>query len=121
MSSSKKGIEKEMEQLCCPHPIKHTAFNVGDTVSIFLIRKQGDKEKIQKWGGIVLRIRGDSYLNRTFMVRKISGTTALIRNFSYASPNIKSIAVIRKGRVRRARLYYLKDKYGKSFTVKRKK
>ncbi len=89
----------------------------GDTVKIYLKIKEEDKERIQKFEGIVISKRG-SGLSKTFTVRKISHGEGVERTFPLHSPSIQKIEVVRKGKVRRAKLYYLRGKVGKKTKVK---
>ena len=87
-------------------------FHVGDTVRVHYRITEGDKQRIQIFQGLVIRIsRGG--LGRTFAVRKVSGGIGVERVFPTASPNIDKLEVVSSGRVRRARLYYLRDLQGK--------
>jgi large subunit ribosomal protein L19 len=94
-----------------------TPFNVGDTVKVHVKVKEGNRERIQVFEGIVLKIQGAS--NReTFTVRKISYGVGVERTFPVHSPKIEKIEVTRKGKVRRARLFYLRERTGKATKVK---
>ena len=93
------------------------AFRVGDTVRVHVKIKEGDKERIQIFEGIVIaRKNGD--LRSTFTVRKISFGQGVERIFPLHSPVIEQIEVVRKGRVRRAKLYYLRSLKGKAAKIK---
>ena len=87
-------------------------FKVGDTVKVHYRIKEGDRERIQPFEGVVIRIRG-SGADKTFTVRKESYGVGIERIFPYYSPNIEKIEVIKIGKVRRARLYFLRDLKGK--------
>ncbi len=91
-------------------------FKVGDTIRVHYLIKEGDKERIQYYEGTVMRLRGED-LNKTFTVRRISHGIGVERTFPYHSPWIADIEIIKKGRVRRARLYYLRDRVGKSAKI----
>ncbi len=94
-----------------------TPFNVGDTVKVHVKIKEGSRERIQVFEGIVLKRQGGS--NReTFTVRKISYGVGVERTFPVHSPKIDKIEVTRKGKVRRAKLYYLRERTGKATKVK---
>ncbi len=94
-----------------------TPFNVGDTIKVHVRIKEGNRERIQVFEGIVLKIQGES--NReTFTVRKISYGVGVERTFPVHSPKIEKIEVVRKGKVRRARLFYLRERTGKATKVK---
>ena len=90
-------------------------FNPGDTISVHVKVIEGDKERIQQFQGIVMGIKG-SGIGRTFRVRKISNGVGVERIFPIHSPTISKIENIREGKVRRAKLYYLRQLTGKSAT-----
>jgi large subunit ribosomal protein L19 len=85
----------------------------GDTVRVHSRIREGDKERIQVFEGVVLRVNGGSH-RATFTVRKVSYGIGVERIFPLHSPRIEKIEVASSGRVRRARLYYLRDRTGKS-------
>lgn len=89
----------------------------GSTVRVDVKIKEGDKSRIQAFEGIVIRIQGAG-VGRTFTVRKISNGVGVERTFPIHSPIIDKITVLRVGKVRRARLYYLRDRSGKSARIK---
>lgn len=94
-----------------------TPFNVGDTIKVHVKIKEGTRERIQIFEGTVIKKQGGS--NRaTFTVRKISYGIGVERTFPIHSPKIESIEVIRRGKVRRARLFYLRERTGKATKVK---
>ncbi len=95
-------------------------FHPGDTVSVHVKVIEGDKERIQQFQGIVIGIRG-SGISRTFRVRKISNGVGVERIFPIHSPSISKIEKIREGKVRRAKLYYLRKLTGKSATKVKEK
>lgn len=94
-------------------------FNVGDTVRVHVKVVEGDKERVQPFEGIVVSRRGAG-IRETFMVRKISFGVGVERIFPLHSPALEKIDIIKKGSVRRAKLYYLRDKKGKNARVKEK-
>ena len=96
------------------------AFNVGDTVKVHLKVKEGKRERIQLFEGTVLK-RQNGGVSETFTVRKISYGCGVEKTLPLHSPKIELIEVVREGRVRRARLNYLRDRVGKSAKVKEKK
>ncbi len=96
------------------------AFKVGDEVRVHTKVKEGDKERIQVFGGIVLA-RKHGGLHETFTVRRISFGEGVERIFPIHSPNIEKIEVVRFSEVMRARLYYLRDREGKSATKVKEK
>ena len=87
-------------------------FKVGDTIKVYYKIKEGDKERIQPFEGVVIRIRGGG-LDKTFTLRKESYGVGIERIFPYYSPNIEKIEVVKIGKVRRAKLYFLRDLKGK--------
>lgn len=87
-------------------------FKVGDTVTVSTIIREGDKQRIQKFKGLVISIKG-SGTRKMFTVRKISYGVGVEKMFPLYSPNIESIEVDKHGKVRRAKLYYLRDRVGK--------
>ncbi len=94
-----------------------TPFNVGDTIKVHVRIKEGNRERIQIFEGTVIKKQGGS--NRaTFTVRKISYGIGVERTFPIHSPKIEKIEVVRKGKVRRARLFYLRERTGKATKVK---
>lgn len=95
-------------------------FNVGDTVRVHVRIKEGGKERIQIFEGTVIA-RKHSGINETFTVRKVSYGIGVERVFPIHSPMIKKIEVKRRGKVRRAKLYYLRKRVGKAQIVKEKK
>lgn len=92
-------------------------FNIGDTVRVSVNIREGERERIQQFEGTVIARKG-SGVAETFTVRRVSYGVGVERVFPIHSPNIKEVAVIRRGRVRRAKLYYLRDRVGKAAKVK---
>jgi len=99
---------------------KVSDFAVGDTVKVVVRVVEGDKQREQAFQGVVLQRRGGG-ARETFTVRKVSSGIGVERIFPLHSPNVKSITVIRRGRVRRAKLYYLRDLVGKAARIKEKR
>ncbi len=91
-------------------------FSPGDTLSVNVRIKEGDRERVQRYEGVCIARAGKG-LNESFTVRKISFGEGVERVFPVVSPMIESIEVKRKGRVRRAKLYYLRDRRGKSARI----
>ncbi len=107
-------IEKRMLRSDLPD------FRPGDTVRVYTKVKEGDKERTQVFEGVVISKRGGN--NRaTFVVRKISYGVGVERIFPLHSPSIEKIEVVQEGRVRRAKLYYLRERVGKAARVKKKR
>lgn len=94
-------------------------FTAGDTVNVHYRVREGEKERIQQYEGIVLSERG-SGPNKTFTVRKISSNVGVERVFPLNSPFIAKIEVKKKGKVRRSKLFYLRDLRGKAARIKEK-
>ena len=92
-------------------------FSAGDTVRVHAKVVEGNRERIQVFQGVVIRRQGAS-ARETFTVRKISFNVGVERTFPVHSPKIDHIEVTRRGRVRRAKLYYLRDKVGKAAKIK---
>ncbi|PYT15341.1 MAG: 50S ribosomal protein L19 [Acidobacteria bacterium] len=92
------------------------SFRVGDTVKVHVKVKEGEKDRIQVFGGMVIAMKGGG-TGSTFTVRKISDGIGVERIFPMHSPIIGKIEVVRRGKVRRAKLYYLRDRKGKAARV----
>lgn len=108
INSIEEGFKRDIEK-----------FNVGDTVRVFVKVVEGDKERIQPFDGVVISRRG-SNTRETFTVRKISFGVGVERIFPLYSPVIDKIEVLKKGDVRRSKLYYLRSKKGKAAKIKEK-
>ena len=93
------------------------AFNVGDTIRVHNRIKEGARERIQLFEGTVIAKHGGG-ISETFTVRRISYGCGVEKTFPLHSPNVAGIKVIRVGKVRRAKLYYLRDRVGKAAKVK---
>ena len=93
----------------------------GDTVNVHVKIREGNKERIQQFQGVVLQRRNPSSNGETFTVRKISNQIGTERIFPLLSPNIDKIEVIRRGKVRRARLFYLRGLSGKQARIKERR
>ena len=94
-----------------------TSFNIGDTVRVMVKVKEGEKERIQAYEGVVIAKKGSS-IRETFTVRRVSFGIGIERTFPLHSPKIDNIIVVRKGKVRRAKIYYLRNLSGKAAKVK---
>ena len=95
-------------------------FNIGDTVKVYAKIKEGNRERIQGFEGVVIA-RKHGGIRETFTVRRVSFGVGIERTFPLHSPKIDHIDVVRKGDVRRAKLYYLRERSGKSAKIKDKK
>ena len=93
------------------------SFNIGDTVRVMVKVKEGEKERIQAYEGVVIAKKGAS-VRETFTVRRVSFGIGVERTFPLHSPRIDKIIVVRKGKVRRAKIYYIRDLSGKAAKVK---
>ncbi|MEM6766308.1 MAG: 50S ribosomal protein L19 [Bacteroidota bacterium] len=93
------------------------SFKAGDTVNVHVRIKEGNKERVQQYKGVCIQRRGAGS-TETFTVRKISNGVGVERIFPIHSPSIDKIDVLRRGKVRRARLFYLRDKIGKKARIK---
>ncbi len=94
-------------------------FEIGDTVKVHVRIKEGEKERIQLFEGTVIAQKHGG-VQETFTVRRISHGCGIERVFPVHSPNVDKVEVVRNGRVRRAKLYYLRDRVGKAAKVKQK-
>jgi large subunit ribosomal protein L19 len=95
-------------------------FGAGDTIIVSYKIKEGLKERIQQFQGVVLQRRG-SGLSETFTVRKMSGNIGVERIFPISSPFLDSISIVKRGAVRRARIFYFRERTGKSARIREKK
>lgn len=95
-------------------------FKAGDTVNVHVRIKEGNKERVQQFQGVVIQRRGKSTNGETFTVRKVSNGVGVERIFPIISPNIEKIEVLKVGRVRRAKLYYMRGRHGKAARIKEK-
>ncbi|AAK79725.1 large subunit ribosomal protein L19 [Clostridium acetobutylicum] len=105
--------EIEAEQIRTDLP----SFNVGDTVRIEVRIKEGEKERLQAFEGTVIK-RQNGGLRETFTVRRVAYGVGVERTFPLNAPVIAGLKVVRRGKVRRAKLYYLRDRVGKAAKVK---
>ena len=95
------------------------SFEIGDTIRIGVKIREGERERIQAFEGTVIAKRG-SGVSETFTVRRVSYGVGVERVFPIHSPNVADVKIIRRGKVRRAKLYYLRDRVGKASKVKEK-
>ncbi|MDQ6830094.1 MAG: 50S ribosomal protein L19 [Gemmatimonadota bacterium] len=109
-------IETQKEYLRSDIP----PFRAGDTLRVNVRVKEGDKERLQAFEGVCIARRG-SGVSETFTVRKVSNGVGVERIFPVHSPMISAITVVRRGRVRRAKLYYLRNTTGKGSRIKERK
>lgn len=93
------------------------SFSIGDTVRVGVRIREGKTERVQMFEGTVIAIKG-SGISKTFTVRRVSYGVGVERVFPLHSANVDSVKVIRRGKVRRAKLYYLRDRVGKAAKVK---
>ena len=99
---------------------EHPEFRPGDTVKVYVRVIEGDKERAQMFQGVITNLRGSS-TNRTFTVRKVSDGIGVERIFPVHSPMLAEINVVRRGRVRRAKLYYLRNLSGKAARIRERR
>ena len=92
-------------------------FNIGDTVRVHVNIREGERERIQMFEGTVIACKG-SGVAETFTVRRVSYGVGVERVFPIHSPNVQGVDIVRKGRVRRSKLYYLRNRVGKAAKVK---
>ena len=111
-----KIVEEEYKETRAKHP----SFAPGDTINVHYKIKEGNKERIQQFQGTVMMINNKNSNGESFTVRKVSGDIAVERIFPILTPNIEKIEVLRKGKVRRAKLYYLRGRKGKAARIKEK-
>lgn len=98
----------------------YPSFNAGDTITVHYKIKEGNKERIQQFRGVVIQRRG-SGLTETFTVRKLSGNIGVERIFPLSSPFIEKIDINKRGQVRRARIFYLRGRTGKKARIQEKR
>ena len=124
MWREKRGNEmdrfKEIEAGYMKKPEEVPDFGSGDTVLVRTWVREGNKERLQSFEGVVIKRRAGG-LNETFTVRKVSNGVGVERIFPLHSPVIESIKLLRKGRVRRAKLYYLRKLTGKAAKIKERR
>jgi large subunit ribosomal protein L19 len=108
-------LEKEQHEALAARA-NHPDFTHGDTVKVWVKVREGEKERLQAYEGVVIARTGTG-LNESFTVRKISYGEGVERVFPVVSPNIDRVEVLKRGKVRRAKLYYLRDRRGKSARI----
>lgn len=95
-------------------------FAPGDTVKVWVKIKEGDKERVQPFTGVVISRKGKG-LGESFTVRNVLSGVGVERTFPYHSPFVERVEILRRGKVRRAKLYYLREKKGKAARIKEKR
>lgn len=110
-----KAVEKS-------YPVENNLpdFQAGDTITVHYKIKEGSKERVQQFRGVVLQRKGSGH-GETFTVRKMSGSVGVERIFPLVSPFIEKIDINKKGKVRRARIFYLRERTGKKARIKERK
>jgi large subunit ribosomal protein L19 len=116
MSDLIKLVEQEYAETRSKLP----DFKAGDTVNVHVRIREGNKERVQQFRGAVVQRKNTNTNGETFTVRKVSNGIGIERIFPILSPNIDKIEVVRKGKVRKARLFYLRGKQGKAARIKEK-
>ena len=96
-------------------------FKAGDTITVTYRIKEGDKERLQSFRGVVIQISGATPYTKTFTIRKVSNGVGVERIFPYESPSIDKIELNKVGKVRRARIFYLRNLAGKKARIKEAK
>lgn len=110
MSDIIRELEKEQVRTDLPK------LEIGDTVRVFVKVVEGNRERLQNFEGIVIKMQGGA-VRKSFTVRRVSYGVGVERTFPYNSPRIGRIEVVRHGKIRRAKLYYLRDRVGKAAKV----
>ena len=115
MDQAIRDVEKLLDQKA-----ELPKFKAGDTITVHYKIKEGNKERIQQFQGVVIQRNGEGN-TETFTVRKVSGGISIERIFPISSPFIDQIDVNKVGVVRRARIFYLRERFGKSARIKEKR
>lgn len=110
-----KEVQKELTETR-----EFPTFGAGDTIAVSYKIKEGEKERIQQFTGVVLQRKG-SGVTETFTIRKMSGNIGVERIFPITSPFIDEIKVLKHGRVRRARIFYFRERTGKAARIKERR
>lgn len=100
---------------------KFPQFRAGDTINVRVRIKEGDKERIQQYQGVVIQRKNPNTNGESFTVRKVSNGVGVERIFPLLSPNVEGVDMVRRGKVRRARLYYLRGRMGKAARIKERR
>lgn len=111
---------KVVEQSLNPNRTDIPAFKSGDTINVHVKIREGNKERIQQFQGVVLYRRGTGTNGESFSVRKVSNGVGVERIFPVLSPSIEKIEFIKAGKVRKAKLFYMRGRQGKSARIKEK-
>ena len=114
MSELLKIVQQEYQEARQKHP----HFKAGDTINVHVKIREGNKERVQQFQGTVIQRKNSNTNGETFTVRKVSNGVGVERIFPLLSPSIEKIDVIREGKVRRARIYYLRGRQGKAARIK---
>ncbi len=114
MSELIKLVEATVENRRAEYP----DFKAGDTIVVHVKIREGNKERIQQFQGTVIQRRNPNSTGETFTVRKISNGVGVERIFPILTPSISKIELLRRGKVRRARLFYLRGRHGKAARIK---
>ena len=110
-------IDAVNEKHANPKALEIPAFRSGDTVAVHARIKEGDKSRIQVFQGVVIGVKARGRMNGHFRVRKTSGGTGVERVFPFHSPMIERVEVVRRGKSRRSKLYYLRGRSGKNARI----
>jgi len=111
---------KVVEQEYTSSREKMPDFRAGDTINVHVKIKEGAKERIQQFQGVVIQRRGYGTNGESFTVRKVSNGVGVERIFPITSPSIDKVELLKQGKVRRAKIYYMKGRHGKSARIKEK-
>ena len=112
-------LKKDIEEILITKK-EHSSFKAGDTITVYYKIKEGEKERTQFFKGDIIQRKG-SGLTETFTIRKISNGIGVERIFPINSPTIEKIEINKQGKVRRARIFYLRQRTGKSARIKQKR
>jgi len=96
---------------------KFPDFRTGDTIAVYAIIKEGAKSRTQVFKGVCIAIKGEKGVNQSFKVRKTSNGIGVERTFPFHTPSIEKIEVVQRGKTRRSKLYYLRERSGKSARI----
>ncbi len=120
MSTIMQSIDKAYVEQLSANKAEIPAFSPGDTVEVAVVVVEGQKSRIQKFAGVCIARKNDGF-NSNFTVRKISDGVGVERVFPLYSPSVESIKLVRRGDVRRAKLYYLRELRGKAARITEKR